>query len=142
VARVSALLLLAAALLLGGCGGGSGGESGGGTAAVACDDAGFRAQDEELYATKTAAANALSGGGDAAALLLDLRRGHKVLADYLAAHPPCDDALQALADTEQRALASIDEAVTSLEQGDDAEADLRTALQELTSVQQSLLGGG
>ena len=126
-------------MLVAGCGDGSGGESGGGTtSAAACDDTAFRAQDEELYATKTAVANALAGGGDPAALLLDLRRAHKVLGDYLAAHPPCGDALQSLADTEQRALAAIDGAVAALDQGGDAGADLRTALQDLTSVQQSL----
>ena len=142
MARVGALLLLAA-LLLAGCGGGSGGDTGGGTtAAAACDDTAFRGQDEELFATKASVANALAGGGDPAALLLDLRRAHKVLGDYLAAHPPCDDALKSLAETEQRALAAIESGITTLDQGGDPGADLRAALQDLTSVQQSLASAG
>ena len=61
--------------------------------AVPCNDAAFRAQDEELYVTKTAVSNASGGGGAPATLLLDLQRARRALGGYLAAHPPCAEDL-------------------------------------------------
>ena len=58
--KAVAVVALALALLATGCGGGGGEET---TVAVPCNDAAFRAQDEELYVTKTAVSNAIGGGG-------------------------------------------------------------------------------
>jgi len=130
---------LALALVATGCGGGSGGET---TAAAPCDDAAFRAQDEELYVTKTAVSNASGGGAGASeTLLLDLRRARKALGDYLAAHPPCADDLEQIAATEQAALDELDAAITALEGKDDAASHLTEALASLRSAQSALIAG-
>jgi hypothetical protein len=149
VARLAPLLLVAAALLLGGCGGASDEAArttaaGATTAATSaeCDDAAFRGQDEELYVTKTAVSNALAGGADPAALLADLRRAHKALGGYLAAHPPCSEALQSIASGEERALASLVDAASLLEERQDAAEQLRAARQALTDAESRLSSTG
>ena len=134
VALVAASLTLLAA----GCGGGGGDEQ---TVTVACNDAAFRAQDEELYVTKTVVSNAIGGAGDPATLLLDLRRARKALAAYLEAHPPCADDLAAVATTDQKAIGSLDEAIDALDGGDDAGAQLASALASLTAAQNALGSG-
>ena len=91
--RADLVLVVALVLVAAGCGGGRDEQ----TVTVACNDAAFRAQDEELYVTKTAISNAIGGAGEPAALLLDLRRARKALATYLDAHPPCADDLAAVA---------------------------------------------
>jgi hypothetical protein len=140
------LLLVAAALLLAGCGGGSD-EVAATTTTTAttsadCDDAAFRAQDEELYVTKTAVSNALAGGADPASLLSDLRRAHKVLADYLAAHPPCSEALQSIASGEEEALSALADAASRLERRQEAAEELRAAQRALTDAGNRLTGAG
>lgn len=145
MARLASLSLVAAALLLAGCGGGS--DEGAATATTAttsaeCDDAAFRAQDEELYVTKTAVSNALAGGADPASLLSDLRRAHKVLGDYLAAHPPCSEALQAIASGEGEALSALADAASRLERRQEAAAELRAAQRALTDAATRLTGAG
>jgi len=103
--RIAAVLLVAAVAAAGaGCSGGKDGET---ARTVACDDAAFRAQDEELYVVQATIANAIGGGGDPATLLLDLRRGRAALADYLEAHPPCDEALQKIAQREKDAVEAL-----------------------------------
>jgi hypothetical protein len=121
-------------LLVAGCGGGSD-EQG---SAVPCDDVAFRAQDEELYVTRATVSNAVGGAGEPAVLLLDLRRARRALAGYLDAHPPCDPALVAVATTERDAISSLDEAIAALDGGDDAQAELESALEALTSAQSAL----
>lgn len=133
--------LLAASALLAGCGGG-GNEQAATVPAAACGDAAFRAQDEELYVTKTAVANALAAGGDPATLLLDLQHARKALGGYLEAHPPCAAALREIAAAETMALGALDEAVTALQQGQDARSQLRGALSGLTGAQSRLADTG
>jgi hypothetical protein len=141
VARLAALaVLLAAVLGLAGCGGTTADRASSTT--VPCDDTAFRAQDEELYVTKTAVANALAGGGDPSLLLRDLRQARRTLGSYLDAHPPCDDALQAIASTEGDALAAIDRAITTLAGAGDARSDLSDALTRLREAQASLAPSG
>ena len=127
-------------LVAAGCGGGGGG---GDTQAVtvACDDAAFRAQDEELYVTKTSVSNAIGGQGDAATLLLDLRRARKALATYLGAHPPCAAGLADIAATEQTAIVSLDQAIDALDKGGDAAKQLASTLAALTQAQTALASG-
>ena len=135
--KAVAVAALALALIATGCGGGIGGET---TAAVPCDDAAFRAQDEELYVTKTAVSNAGEGGaGASAAVLRDLQRARKALGDYLAAHPPCADDLQQIAAMEKTALDELDAAITALERRDDAGSNLTKALASLRSAQSALI---
>jgi len=123
------------ALLLAGCGGG-GGET---VSTVPCNDAAFRAEDEELYVTHTTVSNAVGGGsGDQATLLVDLRRARAALAGYLDAHPPCDDSLLEIAATEHDAIGALDDAITALDEGDDARTQLASALEALTAAQSSL----
>jgi len=135
------VLAVTFAVLAAGCGG-SGGDGGSKAAAVVpCNDAAFRAQDEELYVTKTAVSNASGGGGAPAVLLLDLQRARKALGDYLAAHPPCADDLLGIADTEHGALDEVDAAIAALEDKDDASPHLTKALASLRSAQSALLAG-
>jgi hypothetical protein len=137
--KPAAAVTLVLALLATGCGGGGGGET---TAAAPCDDAAFRAQDEELYVTKTAVSNAIDGGGGApAALLLDLQRARRALGGYLAAHPPCADDLERIAATEQTALDELDAAIAALEGKEDAASHLTEALASLRSAQGALIAG-
>ena len=96
-----------------------------------CNDAAFRAQDEELYVTKTAVSNAIGGGGAPATLLLDLQRARKALGGYLAAHPPCAEDLLGIAATEQTALDELDAAIAALEAKQDAGPHLTEALASL-----------
>ena len=146
MARLAPLILVAAALLLGGCGGRP--DEAASTAATTtttsaeCDDAAFRAQDEELYVTKTTVSNAAAGSAEPAALLSDLRRAHRVLADYLAAHPPCSAVLQSIANGEEEALSSLADAGSCLERGQDATEELRAAQRELTDAENRLSGAG
>lgn len=134
--RIAAVLLLAAVAAAGaGCSGGKDGETAG---TVACDDAAFRAQDEELYVVQATIANAIGGGGDPATLLLDLRRGRAALADYLEAHPPCDEALQEIAQREKDAVEALDDAIAAIDDGADPAAPLREALETLESAQRDL----
>jgi hypothetical protein len=134
--RPGAVLAAALLVLLAGCGGGDS------AVTAACDDAAFRAQDEELYVTETAASNALAGAGEAETLLRDVRRARTALGDYLAAQPPCDEALRRVAATEAGTLESLDDVLASLEQGDDADADLQAAVDALTEAQGVLTGTG
>jgi hypothetical protein len=135
LAKPVAVVALVLAVVAAGCGGGSGGET-----TAACDDAAFRAQDEELYVTKTAVSNASEGGAPAsAALLLDLQRARRALGDYLASHPPCADDLQRIAATEQSALGELDAAIAALEAKDDAASHLAKALASLRSAQSALV---
>ena len=132
-----AVVSLAAALTLAGAGCGGGGDEP--ASAVPCSDATFRAQDEELYVTKTTISNAVGGGsGDHATLLLDLRRARAALAGYLDAHPPCDDSLLEVAANEHEAIGALDAAITALDEGDDARTQLTSALGGLTSAQNAL----
>ena len=108
---------------------------------VACDDAAFRAQDEELYVTETSVSNAIGGQGDAATLLLDLRRARKALATYLDAHPPCAADLADIAATEQTAIGSLDEAIDALDKGGDAAKQLASTLAAPTQAQTALASG-
>jgi hypothetical protein len=126
---------LVAMALLAGCGGEKGTDS---ASAVPCDDAAFRGQDEELYVVQATITNAIGGGGDPATLLLDLRRGRTALAEYLEAHPPCDDALKEIAAAEKQAVAALDEATAALDEGSDAAAPLARALEMLESAQGAL----
>jgi hypothetical protein len=135
--RPVAALASALALVAVGCGGGRGDET---TAAVPCNDAAFRAQDEELYVTRTATSNA-SGGGAPAIVLLDLQRARKALGDYLAAHPPCDADLVGIAATEQTAIGELDAAVDALESRENAESHLAKAFAALRSAQRALTSG-
>jgi hypothetical protein len=128
--------VVALAFLATGCGGGSGG--GETTVAVPCNDAAFRAQDEELYVTRTAVSNA-SGGGAPATLLLDLQRARRALGGYIATHPPCTEDLLRIAATEQTALEELDAAIGALEAKDDAGLHLTKALASLQSAQSALL---
>ncbi|MSO96253.1 MAG: hypothetical protein EXQ81_10785 [Thermoleophilia bacterium] len=128
--------LVVAVVLLVGCGGkGSNADP-----ATPCSDASFRAQDEELYVARATVSNAIGGGGAADTVLLDLRRGRDILAEYVEEHPPCDGALKLIATREEGAVAVIDEAVAALEEGSDAVPSLARALEELDSVQKSLMG--
>ena len=133
------VLAFAFALLAAGCGGGGGGDAT--TAAVPCNDAAFRAQDEELYVTRTAISNASGGGGAPAALRLDLRRARKALGDYLDAHPPCADDLRGIAVTEQAAIDELDAAIGALVDKEDAGSHLSKALAALQSAQSALSAG-
>jgi hypothetical protein len=132
-------LFLAVSLivLVAGCGGGGDDRM----VTVACDDAAFRAQDEELYVTKTAVANALGGAGDRATVLLDLRRARTALATYLDAHPPCAGDLVDIAVTEREAIGALDQAIAALAAGDDARAQLARARASLASAQSALASG-
>jgi len=136
-----AVVALGLALVVTGCGGGSGEET---TTAIPCDDAAFRAQDEELYVTKTAVSNASLGGSgpsSAATLRLDLQRARRALGDYLAAHPPCADDLKRIAATEQTALDELDAAIASLDGKGGATPHLAKALASLRSAQSALIAG-
>ena len=136
-----AVVALGLALLATGCGGGSGGET---TTAIPCDDAAFRAQDEELYVTKTAVSNAIlaaRGASSAATLMLDLQRARRALGDYLAAHPPCADDLKRIAATEQTALDELDAAIAALDGKGGATPHLAEALASLRSAQSALIAG-
>jgi hypothetical protein len=135
--RAVPVIVVALVLVAAGCGGG-GDEQ---TVTVACNDAAFRAQDEELYVTKTAISNAIGGAGEPAAVLLDLRRARKALGTYLDAHPPCADDLAAVADTEQKAIGSLDEGIDALSGGNDAGKPLADALAALTKAQSTLASG-
>lgn len=137
LARPFVVLLAGLAVLGAGCGGG-GGET---TVAVPCNDAAFRAQDEELYVTKTVISNAIGSGREPAAELPDLRRGRKALGEYLAAHPPCADELLGIATTEQSALDALDSAIAALANEEDAEPDLAKALAALQTAQSALTAG-
>jgi len=135
LARAVVALAAVLMLVLAGCGGG-GDDS---ASAVPCSDAAFRAQDEELYVTRTTVSNAVGGGsGDHATLLLDLRRARAALAGYLDAHPPCDDSLLEVAANEHEAIGALDAAITALDEGDDARTQLTSALGGLTSAQNAL----
>jgi len=135
LARAVVVLAAALTLAVAGCGGG-GDET---ASAVPCSDAAFRAQDEELYVTKATVSNAVGGGsGDRATLLRDLRRARAALAGYLDAHPPCDDSLLEIAATEHDAIGALDDAITALDEGDDARTQLASALEALTAAQSSL----
>jgi hypothetical protein len=111
------------------------------TATVACNDAAFRAQDEELYVTKTSVSNAIGAAGDPATLLLDLRRARKALATYLDAHPPCAADLADIDATERKAIASLDDAIDALDGGNDAGKQLAASLASLTQAQTALASG-
>ena len=135
MARAVVALAAALTLAVAGCGG-RGDET---ASAVPCSDAAFRAQDEELYVTKTIISNAVGGGsGDPATLLLDLRRARAALAGYLDTHPPCDDSLLEIAATEHEAIGALDDAITALDEGDDAREQLARALEALTAAQSAL----
>ena len=136
--RPGVVLALALALIATGCGGGGGGKT---TVAVPCNDAAFRAQDEELYVTKTAVSNASDSGGAPATLLLDLQRARRALGGYLAAHPPCAEDLLHIAAMEQTALDELDAAIAALEDEQDAAAHLTKSLASLESAQSALLAG-
>jgi hypothetical protein len=129
-----ALVLLASGLLAG-CGGGKDADT---AATVACDDAAFRAQDEELYVVQATISNAIGGGGDPSTLLLDLRRGRTAIADYVEAHPPCDEGLEEIAQREAEAVAAIDDAIAAVDKGSDPAVPLRKALELLESAQRDL----
>jgi hypothetical protein len=131
-------LAFALTLLASGCGGGSGGET---TVAVPCNDAAFRAQDEELYVTKTAVSNASDGSGAPETLLLDLQRARRALGGYLDVHPPCAEDLLRIAATEQTALDDLDAAIAALEGKEDVGSHLTKALASLQSAQSALLAG-
>ena len=122
-------------MLLAGCGGGDGKDA---VPTAACNDAAFRGQDEELYVARATVSNAVGGSGDAATLLLDLRRGRAALAGYLEAHPPCSDALKVIATHEGKAVAALDEAIAALAEGSAAAAPLAQALELLESAQGAL----
>jgi hypothetical protein len=130
-------VVLVLALLAGGCGGGGGDTT---TTAAPCNDAAFRGQDEELYVTKTAVANA-RGGGDPATLLLDLRRARRALGGYLDAHPPCAADLREIGATERTALDELSLAIAALEGKQAAGPHLAKALASLQSAQTALLAG-
>ena len=134
--RIAFTFLLVA--LLAGCGGGKDTDS---ATTVPCDDAAFRGQDEELYVVQATITNAIGGGGDPATLLLDLRRGRTALADYLEAHPPCDDALHAIAQREADAVSAIDDALAAIGDSADPALALRDALKLLESAQRDLAQG-
>jgi hypothetical protein len=107
--------------------------------AVPCNDAAFRAQDEELYVTKTAVSNAAGGGGAPGTLLLDLQRARRALGGYLAAHPPCAEDLLRIAATERTALEELDAAIAALQAREDAGLHLTEALASLQAAQSGLL---
>jgi len=135
LARAGAALAAILTLVAAGCGGGGDDPA----SAVPCSDAAFRAQDEELYVTKTIISNAVGGGsGDPATLLLDLRRARTALAGYLDTHPPCDDWLLEIAATEHEAIGALDDAITALDGGDEARTYLGSALEALTAAQSAL----
>ena len=134
-----ASLGLAVFLILLGAGCGGGGDEK--TVTVACDDAAFRAQDEELYVTKTSVSNAIGGQGDAALLLRDLRRARTTLTTYLDAHPPCTDALRDIDANERKAIGSLDDAIDALSDGNDADSELEHSLALLTAAQTALASG-
>lgn len=106
---------------------------------AACDDASFRAQDEELYVAHAVVVNAVGGGGDAAIVLTDLRRARAALANYLDAHPPCDEGLAELEKRERGAIGDLDSAITALEKGTSADLSLRQAQSVLAAVQDALV---
>ena len=135
--KADLVLVVALVLVAAGCGGGKDEQ----TVTVACNDAAFRAQDEELYVTKTAVSNAIGGAGERAALLLDLRRARKALGTYLDAHPPCGDDLVAIAATEQKAIGSLDQGIDALSGGKDAGKPLADSLAALTEAQSTLASG-
>jgi hypothetical protein len=134
------LLALAPVALAAGCSDGGGGAETT-TVAVPCNDGSFRAQDEELYVTRTSVSNAIGGGGAPATLLLDLRRARAALAGYVAAHPPCAEDLLRIAATEQEAIESLDAAIAALEKGEAAETQLAQTLDSLQSAQSALTAG-
>jgi hypothetical protein len=135
LARAGVILAAVLTLVLAGCGG----EGDDPASSVPCSDAAFRAQDEELYVTRTTISNAIGGGsGDQATLLLDLHRARAALAGYLDAHPPCDDSLLEIAATEHEAIGALDDAITALDAGDDARKQLASALEALTAAQNAL----
>lgn len=134
--RAAVVVLLAA--VLAGCGGGSDTKT---AATVPCDDAAFRGQDEELYVVQATIGNAIGGGGDPATLLLDLRRGRAAMAGYLAAHPPCDDGLRAVADREAEAVAALDDAIMAIDDGADPAVPLQKALELLQVAERDLAQG-
>ena len=135
LARAAVALAALALLLVASCGGGGGDE---GAFTVPCNDAAFRNQDEELYVTQTAVANAIGGQGDSKLLLLDLRRARKALATYIEAHPPCADDLADVAATERDAIGSLDDAIAALSAADDAGSALQSALSSLKAAQEAL----
>jgi hypothetical protein len=101
----------------------------------------FRAQDEELYVTESAIANAVGRAGAPAALVLDLRRARAALSAYLDAHRPCALDLVEIAGVEHGALTSLEAAIAALADGADAGAQLETARVMLRRVASSLAGG-
>jgi len=131
--RVAVVLLVAA--VVAGCSGGNDAETG---ATAPCDDAAFRGQDEELYVVQATISNAIGGGGDPATLLLDLQRGRAAIAGYLEAHPPCDERLVEIAQSEEDAVQELDDAIAAIEDGSDPAASLREALERLESAQREL----
>jgi hypothetical protein len=135
--RGGLVLLIPLVLVVAGCGGRGDRQ----TATVACNDAAFRAQDEELYVTKTSVSNAIGAAGDPATLLLDLRRARNALATYLDAHPPCAADLVDIDATERKAIASLDDAIDALDGGNDAGKQLAASLASLTQAQTALASG-
>lgn len=121
--------------LVTGCGGARDTDS---ASTAPCDDVAFRGQDEELYVVQATITNAVGGGGDPAILLLDLRRGRTALAGFLEEHPPCDDALKAIAQREEDAVAAIDDALAAIDGGSDPAGPLEDALKLLESAQRNL----
>lgn len=134
MARPILALVVVLTLLLGGCG--EGGDEAG--SIVPCDDVAFRAQDEELYVTQATVSNAMGGSGDAATLLLDLRRARAALAGHLDARPPCDEALADIAKTERDAIGDLDEAIAALDESGEAGPQLASALAALEEAQREL----
>ena len=132
------LVLVSALLLLAGCGEAGDDER---ASTIPCDDAAFRLQDEELYVSLATIANALGGGGDAAQLVLDLRRARTVLQRYLDAHPPCDQVLTEVERLEREAIAALGAAIGILDDGGDAVAELTRAREALESAQSTLSDG-
>ena len=132
-------MLVGLALLLAGCGGGGTNNAG---STVPCADAAFRAQDEELYVAHAVVKNTIAGSGDPAAVLLDLRRARKVLAGYLDAHPPCDEALSGIAKTERDAIAALDDAIAARVAGTDDSEPLARAREALETTQSELAAAG
>ncbi|MBM3679252.1 MAG: hypothetical protein FJW96_15475 [Actinobacteria bacterium] len=121
----------AAVLAVAGCGGG--GEPEG-----PCDDAGFRNQSEELYVAIATAQNAQ--GSTAPSVRADLEKGVAVLRAYIDRHPPCDEELEKLAESERQALERLDAALEALARGESGADDLAAAVDALGAVEVALRG--
>jgi hypothetical protein len=124
--------LCTAVLLAAGVAGCGGSESG-----VPCDDAGFRSQAEELYVAIATAQNAQARGAPDL-VVADLRRGADVLAAYLDAHPPCDDALKELEAQEREAIAALESVLPALGRGEDVSGEIAAAVAALGAVEEAL----